>query len=85
MRSVDCDVDLLPVGVVQLAPDDDALVLADQVGVEVELSVVQLKTEVGVALADRYQAVSKGGSELHVELVTLNPRERKKRRRCYYN
>ncbi len=61
----------MPHRVVEILPYKDALVLADQVGVEVELAVVQLEAEVGVALADGHEAVAKRGPELHGELIAL--------------
>lgn len=73
VRRVDGDVGLLPPGVVQVLADDDALVLGDQVGVQVEPSVPELEAEVSVALPDGHQSVADGGLELHVELVTLGP------------
>ena len=71
VRRVDGDVDLLPLGVVQVLADNDALVFGDQVGVEVEAAVLQLEAEVGVALTDGHKAVADRRSELHVELVTF--------------
>ena len=71
MGDVDGDVDLLPVGVVEVVSDHEALELGDEVGVEVQLPVPQLEAEVGVALADGHEPVAEGGPELHVELVAV--------------
>ncbi len=60
VRRVDRDVDLLPLGVVKVLADDDALVLGDEVGVEVQAAVPELEAEVGVALTDGHQAVPDG-------------------------
>ena len=68
---VDGDVDLLPLGVVQVLSDDNAVEIGDKVGVEVEPAVAELEAEVGVALTDGHEAVADRRSELHVELVTF--------------
>ncbi len=79
MGRVDGDVDLLPGGVVKIFTNKDALEFADQVGMQVELSLTKLQAEVGVALANGHQPVADGRSELHVELITLKSKEREGR------
>ena len=71
MRRVDSNVHLLPLRVVQVLADDDALVLGDEVGVEVQLAVLQLQAEVGVALTDGHQPVTDCCPEFHVKFVTF--------------
>ena len=73
MRGVDSDVNLLPLGVVQVLADQDSFVLRDQVGVEIESAVSQLEAEVSVALTDGHEAVADRRAELHVKLVALGP------------
>jgi hypothetical protein len=66
VRRVDGDVDLLPLGVVEVLADDDALVLGDEVGVEIQAAVPELEAEVGVALPDGDQAVPNGRPDVKV-------------------
>ena len=58
MGDVDCDVDLLPLCVVEVVPEHEALEGGDEVGVQVQLPVAQLEAEVRVALADGHQTVA---------------------------
>ena len=71
MRRVHSNVHLLPLRVVQVLADDDALVLGDEVGVKVQLAVLQLQAEVGVALTDGHQPVTDCGPEFHVQFVAF--------------
>ncbi len=76
MRGVDGDVNLLPLGVVQVFADQDSFVLRDQVGVEIESAVSQLEAEVSVTLPDGHEAVADRRAELHVKLVALSPTQK---------
>jgi hypothetical protein len=73
VRGVDSDVNLLPLGVVQVFADQDSFVLRDQVGVEIESAVSQLEAEVSVALTDGHKTIADRRAELHVKLVALSP------------
>ena len=61
VRAVHGHVDLDPVGVVQVLANDDALVLGNEIGMQIQLSLSQLKAEMGVALSDGDEAVAKCG------------------------
>jgi hypothetical protein len=62
----------MPFGVVEILPNYNAFILADQVGVQVELALGQLEAKVSVALSDGNESVTKSSSELHVKLVALD-------------
>ena len=66
MGHVDGHVHLLPLGVVEVLPDHEALELGDEVGVQVQLPVAQLEAEVRVALADGHQPVTWKRREIQI-------------------
>lgn len=71
MRGVDSDEDLLPVRVVESAPDEDAVPLVQDARVEIELASGQLEHVVGRALAHRQKDVRQSRPETETDVVTF--------------
>ena len=71
VAGVDGDVDLLPIGVVEVVSYHNAFVFADEVAVQVQFSVMHAQAEMRDAFADGHHARPQRRLELHVQLVAL--------------
>ena len=71
VSEIEPDADRLPLGVVEVGPEEDALPFVEQTRVEVQLAVQEFQSVVGLALSDRQQSAGQSGAEAEAQVVAF--------------
>ena len=71
MGEIEADADRLPLGVVEVGAQENALPLVEQTRVQVELAVGQLEPVESLSLSHRQQSVGQSGAEAERQVVAF--------------